>query len=149
MGLYVAGNTYAKVYVAGQESAAGEFAGDAFLAPSAGAYHSFVLSAITINAVAMGRFGGLTETFTLGGATYTITSCFTHNNGIQFRFQTNAQALAFIAAGFTVDSGITGQSSFSTSLMENINGGNQQAAQYRSFPGRFTGGQDYTITISE
>ena len=115
--------------------------------PPAPASHSFSLTADRINAQAAGKFGGLTETFTLGGQTYTITYLFTHANGIQFRFSTNAQALAFIAAGFTVDLGITGQAAFSSSLM--VNRSDVNWAQYQAYPGRFVAGSTYTITITE
>ena len=118
-------------------------------APAPGASFSFTLNAVVINAVANGRFGGISESFTLGGASYTITALFTHGNGVQFRFSTNAQALAFIAADFTVDVGITGQSSFQSSIMTNINGGGQRAAQYNAFAGKFVANTSYTITISE
>ena len=86
--------------------------------------------------------------FTYGGTTYVFTMIFTHGNGVQMRFQTNQQAIAFIAADFLVDLGISGQEAFRSSLMDNINPGGQQAAQYRAYPGRFVTGTTYTITIS-
>ena len=87
--------------------------------------------------------------FTHGGTTYIFTMIFTHGNGVQMRFQTNAQALAFIAADFLVDLGIPGVAAFRTSLMDNINPSEQRAAQYRAYTGRFVTNTTYTITISE
>lgn len=107
---------------------------------------SETLSAQTLNAVAAGRFGGLTWAFTHSGTTYQITHCFTHGNGLQLRFATAAQAQAFIAAGFTVDSGIAGQQTFLSSVMDYDAA--RAWAQYRAFPGRYVGGTDYTVTIS-
>ena len=101
-------------------------------------------------------FSGFNEEFTIGGQTYIVTALFTHGNGIQFRFgrrsgntivQDNAIALAFIAADLRVDAGIAGQAPFRTSVMENVSG--IWAAQYRTYAGRFTGGETYTISISE
>ena len=114
--------------------------------------HSFVLSAQTINAVAAGRFSGLTETFTLGGVQYTITALFTHGNGVQARFQTEEMARAWASAGFTVDLGISGQSSFSSDQMviwQALFDRNVWACQYQAYPGKFVGGTDYTITITD
>lgn len=87
-------------------------------------------------------------TFTYEGQTYTIVMLFTHSNGVQIRFQTNAQALAFISADFLVDVGITGQPAFRSSVMRNINPGGQQAAQYDAYAGRFVTNTTYTISIS-
>lgn len=111
------------------------------------AIHSFQLVAETINDQAAGRFGGLSETFTLGGQSYTVTHLFTHANGVQFRFSTNAQALAFIGAALTVDLGISGQSSFTTDVMDNRI--DVAWAQYQAYPGRFVGGTTYSISISD
>ena len=107
---------------------------------------TFTLNSIFINGAANGRFGGISESFTIGGQAYTVTSLFTHNNGVQFRFLNNAQALAFIAADLLVDVDISGQDAFRTSLMENVAG--IFAAQYRAFPGRFAQNTNYTITIT-
>ena len=112
------------------------------------ATHSFQLEAQTINAQAAGRFGGLSETFTIGGQSYTITHLFTHANGVQFRFSTNAQALAFIAAALTVDVGISGQDPFTTDLMDH-RPAPFNWAQYQAYAGRFVGGTTYTISISD
>lgn len=107
----------------------------------------------TLNAVAIGgsgaagRFGGLTWTFTHSGRTYVITHCFTHGNGIQLRFSRTADAQAFIDAGLTVDSGIAGQSTFKSSVMSYDAA--RAWAQYAAFPGRYTAGDSYTVTISE
>ena len=108
---------------------------------------SETLSALQINAAAAGRFGGLTWSFTHNGQQYDISHCFTHGNGLQLRFATNAQAQAFKAADFTIDSGISGQSTFKSSVMDFINA--FAGCQYRAFPGRYTGGQDFTFTIKE
>ena len=82
-----------------------------------------------------------------GSRTYNITSIFTHGNGHQIRFASNADAQAFIAADLTVDTGITGQATYKTSVMDNV--ASIRAAQYRAFPGRYAGGTTYTVTISE
>ena len=117
----------------------------------------FTLDAVVINAVANGRFNGLDWRFSHDGKDYIIHACFTHGNGIQLRFSrlsgqipvtNNQAALDFIAGDFTVDSGIPGQSPFKSSLMTNINGGGQRAANYSAFPGRYTAGQQFTVTIS-
>ena len=108
---------------------------------------TFDLSAIRLSNVAAGRLGGLIWQFTHNGRLYTATACFTHANGHQFRFYDNATALAFIAADLTVNSGITGQATYKTSVMENVS--QIRAAQYRAFPGRYVVGTDYTVTISE
>lgn len=120
--------------------------------------HQFTFTPEQTNAQVAGFGTVLDERFTYDGKMYIIRSCFTHNNGIQIRFNrlsgqiavgSNQAALDFIAEDFTVDTGIPGQSSFKSSLMDNINSGGQNAAQYRAFPGRFTGGTAYTITISK
>ena len=116
-------------------------------APPVPSLFSFQLAAATINAQAAGRFGGLTESFTHDGQSYTITYLFTHPNGVQFRFADNAQALAFIAANFLIDLGIAGQQPFVSSLMENDSA--RFWAQYRAYAGRFVSGTTYTITIRE
>lgn len=111
------------------------------------------IAEFTLNAVAIGgsgaagRFSGLTWNFTHEGQTYRITSCFTHGNGIQMRFQTNAEALAFIAADFTIDPGISGQQPFKSSQMSNDS--TRMWAQYAAYPGRFIANTDYTISIKE
>lgn len=113
---------------------------------------TFDMTAVTLSAVAAGVIGGLGESFTIGGRTYNLDGCFTHGNGLQMRFQSLAQALAFIAAGLTIDSGIGGQSTFSSSLMQNnetLNARGIYVAEYRAFPGRYTGGVTYTVTITE
>ena len=156
MGIYLGGVEHSKIYIAGQESMAGYLAGDAFV-EEAGESVSFTIAALQINAAAVGRFENITEEFTLGGTTWHVSSCFTHNNGIQMRFRRklengnlivdNARALAFIAADYTIDSGIPGQAKFKSSAMENVPTSGA-GAQYRAFPGRYTAGQNYTITIS-
>lgn len=108
--------------------------------------HEFTITAEQINQAAVGRFGGLTETFYYDGQNYEITHCFTHANGFQLRFDDNAQALAFIAADFSVDSDIAGQNPFLSSIMENVI--RITAAQYRTFTGRFTANIEYTIQIT-
>lgn len=110
--------------------------------------HSFTFTPTGDQSVA-GFSTTLNEQFTHNGQSYTITRCFTHGNGIQFRFSSNAEALAFIAADFTIDSGISGQQPFKSGIMDNVNPGGQQAAQYRAFPGRFAPNQPVTVTISE
>ena len=116
--------------------------------PEPGFTTSFTFTPDQTNASVAGFFTNINHSFTHGGRTYTITRCFTHNNGIQIRFDDNADALAFIAGGFTVNSGIAGQQPFASSVMDNINSGGQKAAQYRAFPGRYQGGTSYTVTIT-
>ena len=113
--------------------------------------HSFTLSAQTISGSAAGRFSGLSETFTLGGQSYTMTALFTHGSGIQARFQTEAMARAWAAANLTVDPGISGQSSFSSNQMivwQALFDRNVWAVQYQAYAGRFVANTDYTITIT-
>ena len=98
------------------------------------------------SATAAGFNTPLNESFTHDGRTFTITRCFTHNNGNQIRFATNGDALQFIAEDFLVDTGIAGQQPYRSSLMRNISAIN--AAQYDAYAGRFVGGQQYTVTIS-
>ena len=103
------------------------------------------------NAVAngIGNFdaNGVVLRFAHNGQTYVVRAIFTHANGHQFRFHDNAQALAFIAADFTIDSGIAGQQTYKSSVMDNIP--SIVAAQYRAFPGRYAANTEYTVTISE
>lgn len=110
--------------------------------------HSFTISALVNagNPAAIGAFGTISESFSHEGQSYEITWAFTHTNGFQFRFTANSAALAFIAAGFQVDTGISGQSPFSSSLMENIL--SIGAAQYRAFAGRYTANESFTVQIS-
>ena len=108
--------------------------------------HTPIANSATV--VGFGTSVTASATFTHGSTTYLITMVFTHGNGVQFRFQTNQQALSFIAADFLVDVGVTGQPPFRSSLMTNVNTGGQNAAQYTAFAGRFVGGTTYTITIS-
>lgn len=109
---------------------------------------NFDMPAAFINAAAAGRFGSLEWQFSHAGQDYLITHCFTHANGWQLRFATAAQAQAFIAAGFTVSTGIPGQQTFKSSVMDNIFSP-AIGAQYRAFPGRYMPFTDYTVTISE
>ena len=96
--------------------------------------HTFTLNAQTINAAAAGVFTNLNEEFRMGRRLA--------NTNI---IADNSEARFLIAADLTIDVGIAGQSSFKSSIMENIAG--ISAAQYRAFPGRFVGSQ-YTIKIS-
>ena len=107
---------------------------------------SFSFRAGNINAAAKGHFGTLSETFTLGGRTYTVTHCFTHNNGFQMRFSLTADADAFVKAGFTVDTGISGQPTFLSSVMDYDAA--RAWAQYRAYAGRYVAETDYTVTIT-
>lgn len=112
---------------------------------------TFDVAAVTLSATAAGVISGLGAQFTLGGKTYNVTGCFTHSNGLQMRFATLAEALAFIAAGFEVDSGISGQATFSSSVMQNnsvLNDRGVYVAEYRAFPGRFVNGTTYTVTVT-
>lgn len=156
MGIYLNGQEHSKLYVVGEEFTTGYVAGDEFHEPATESA-SFSIAALRINAVAMGRFENIQEEFTLGGVTWYVSSCFTHANGLQMRFRRklengnlivdNSRALAFIAADYTIDSGIAGQSTFKSSQMENVPS-SAAGAQYRAFPGRYTAGENFTITIS-
>lgn len=157
MGIYLNGREHSKLYVVGEEFTTGYVAGDEFHEVSSSESASFTIAALQINAAAVGRFENIQEEFTLGGVTWYVSSCFTHNNGLQMRFRqklengnlivNNSRALAFIAADYTIDSGIAGQATFKSSQMENVPTSGA-GAQYRAFPGRYTAGQNFTITIS-
>lgn len=107
---------------------------------------TFTLNAAVINAAANGVFSGLGWSFSHNGQQYDIDGCFTHNNGWQLRFADDAHAAAFVASGLKVNTGISGQFPFRTSVMEHIS--IIKAGQYRAFPGRYTPNTAFTITIS-
>ena len=68
---------------------------------------------------AWGVFSNLNWTFSHGGTDYVINGWFTDQNGVHIRFANQTQALAFIAAGLTVDSGIDGAPIIDSSEMVN------------------------------
>ena len=108
---------------------------------------TFALNARQIAAGAAGRFRGeINWTFTLGGREYTITGIFTHNNGWQIGLNAVNDLAPFVAANFTIDTGITGQPTFRSGIMET----NQGAGflQYRAFAGGYFANGNYTVTIS-
>ena len=89
----------------------------------------------------------LDENFLIDGEKIEIIRCFTHGNGHQIRFANNDMAQAFIAADVTVNTGIAGQQTYKSSVMDNV--ARINAAQYRAFPGRYAANTEYTVTISE
>lgn len=120
-----------------------------FAAEEGGAGESvtYDLTARQIAAGAAGQFrGDISWSFTLGGQNYTVNGIFTHNNGWQIGFATLAQAQAFVAAGYTIDTGISGQSTIdSGDLTINTD---RFFAQVTTFAGRYIANGNYTITIS-
>lgn len=107
---------------------------------------SFNMTARFLTATAAGRWiEEISVPFSHEGQDYRIVACFTHTNGFVLRFSANSAALAFIAAGFTVDTGISDAPIFSSSIMGNP----QNSAEYRAFEQKFVVGTSYTITIYE
>lgn len=116
--------------------------------PPAGPLLAQTLNSVTISPDrAWGVFSGLNWTFSHGGTDYTITAWFTDQNGLHIRFQNQTQALAFIAAGLTVDSGITGAPEIDSSNMVNLPAVDARTGP--TFTQRYADATSYNVTISE
>lgn len=106
------------------------------------------LNSVTIAANrAWGVFNTLNWTFSHGGTDYTINGWFTDQNGLHIRFANQTQALAFIAAGLTVKSGITGAPDIDSSEM--VNAPAIDARTGPSFTQRYANGVQYTVEITD
>ena len=106
---------------------------------------SFTMTARFLTATAAGVWiNEIDVQFSHEGQSYQIVACFTHTNGFVFRFFENSQAAAFIAAGFSIDTGISDAPVFLSSVMGNPS----NSAEYRAFSEKFVPGTSYTITIS-
>ena len=142
-GLRINGKTVGGMRIGGKVVALGA-------APAPVQVATLRVDAIVLSATATGEFGSV-GSFTHAGQRYDVGAIFTDdNNGFHIRFGSEAQIRAFLAGGFTVDSGITGQSAFKVSSLERYPPPDQAitGALYPTFPGRYAANTRYTVTIS-